>query len=167
MDQSMIVERLGKLEKSNRRLKAMVALCAAGLLAAGVIGADRVVQPLTASEQIRLLDQDGRVRMALGCDKEGTFLFLNDETGRMRASIAAQSRQVYLNLKDGEGTTRLVLVCDGSGPSVKVKDARGGTVATLTSDDEGGLMQLVDDTGRARVLGTMSDVISEPKLEEK
>lgn len=163
MDEKKIVERLAKLERSNRQLKAGMGLCAAAVIAAAVIGAERAAEPITARDSIRLVDDEGRLRMVLGCDKEGTFLFLNDETGKMRTSIAAQSKQTYMNVKDEQGKTRMVLVCDETGPSVKLKDATGTTLATLASDEEGGLVQIIDTTGKARVIGTTSDVVSEPK----
>ena len=166
MSERAIVERLEKLEKSNRRLKAGLGLCAAVLVAAVVIGAEQAAGPITARESIRLVDEEGKPRIVLGCDKDGTFLFLNDEAGRIRTSIAAQSKQTYINFKDDQGNTRMVLLLDESGPSMKLRNAEGAPLAAVASDEEGGLVQIVDTAGKSRVIGTLSDVVSEPKAEK-
>lgn len=163
MSERAIVERLERLEKSNRRLKAGLGLCATALVATIMIGAEQATGPITARENIRLVDDDGKPRIVLGCDKEGTFLFLNDEAGRLRTSIAAQSKQTYMNFKDDQGRTRMVVLLDENGPSVKLRSTEGAPLATLASDEEGGLVQIVDTAGKSRVIGTVSDVVSEPK----
>lgn len=163
---AVLEDRVARLEKSNRRLKWALAACS--VLVAGILaGADRAPGPMVASESIRLIDRDGKLRMQLGCDDQGTFLFLNDESGKMRTSLAAQKGQTYVNLKDDQDRTRCEVRFDDVGPALMLRDEAGAIVGALAYDTQGPYLQIRDTTGKIRILTTVSDVTSEPKKEEQ
>jgi hypothetical protein len=162
MSENAVLERLSKLEKSNRRLKVAMAVCGAALVCAMVIGAERAT-PLVTTEYIRLVDTEGKLRAALGSDKDGTFFFLNDPAGKMRVSMATQKDASYVSLKDPDGKTRATVTFDEAGPAMRLKDGGGMNMAVVSTDQDGAWLEVRDGGGRSRVLSTLSDNVAEPK----
>jgi hypothetical protein len=162
MNEIDVMNRLGRLERSNRRLKLAATACALGVVAAVFVAAERASGPMAATEY-KLVDDNGRLRGAFGQDKDGTFFYLNDDTGKMRASIAAQKTGTFMNLKDADGKTRAIVSFDEDGPTVRLRDDKSGTTATMLIDDRGPSLQLHDATGKTRIFAPMIDVLEEPR----
>jgi hypothetical protein len=157
------VARLGRLERSNRRLKMALGTCCVGVLAVAYLGAAPTPDKIIKAESIQLVDADGRLRAALGSDKDGSFFFMNDQNGKMRASIAAQSVGSYMNLKDDAGTTRVIMSHDQEGPAVRLRDAN--SLAVLTWDKDGPVLHLQREDGRSRFLTPTNDAVVDPQPE--
>ncbi len=162
MSENAVLDRLSRLEKSNRRLRVGMLVCGAALVCAIVMGAERAT-PLVTTEYIRLVDTEGKLRAALGSDKEGTFFFLNDPNGKMRVSMATQKDASYVSLKDADGKTRAMVTFDEGGPAFRLKDEGGVAVAVMSADADGSWLEVRDAGGRSRVLSTLSDTVAEPK----
>ncbi|MFI5378890.1 MAG: hypothetical protein ACHRHE_06320 [Tepidisphaerales bacterium] len=165
MENQEIVSRLEKLEKSNRRLRWAAAAMGAGLVAAVFLGAEQRM-PEIVTERIRLVDSDGKLRGAMGFDKDGTFFFLNDQNGRMRTSLAAQKGGGFVNIKDDNGKTRTLMSYDENGSVVKAQDDQG-LFSMLIEDQRGPAMQVGQDNGRIRIVAPMIDVLQEPQPKDQ
>lgn len=125
MSPDAVVVRLAALERSQRRLRALVGALVLALLSALLVGAgdDGVV----TGRSLKLLDDQGRVRVLLTPASGLSFL---DGAGKARAILGL----------DGDGGPGLVLYGDGSrailnvnrdGPALSLTGARGGLRAIL------------------------------------
>ncbi len=164
MENQEIVSRIEKLEKSNRRLRWAAAAMGAGLVAAVFLGAEQRI-PEIVTQQIKLVDAEGKLRGAMGFDKDGSYFFLNDPTGHRRANIAAQATGGFINLKDDANKTRVLMSYDESGSVLKAQDDQG-LFSMLVEDQRGPAMQVGQEGGRIRIVAPMIDVLQEPQPKE-
>ena len=164
-DRQDVLNRLSRLERSNRRLKYALATCCAGLLSVAYLGAAPTPDKIIKAESIQLVDAEGKLRAALGSDKDGSFFFMNDQNGKMRASMAAQSVGSYMNLKDDAGVTRVIMSHDQEGPAVRLRD--GNSLAVMTWDKEGPILHLQREDGRSRFLTPTNDAVVDPQPEQE
>jgi hypothetical protein len=163
MFEQEILNRLARLERSNRRFRIGALALLAGVFGAYFLGAEQRFQDLTV-EQLRVVDAGGKLRGALGSDRDGTFFFLNDPSGNMRTSMAAQKNGTFFNLKDSKEKSRVLLSFDDEGAVISAKDDRG-LFAKLVTDDRGPAVQVGQDGGRVRIIAPMIDLLQEPEKE--
>lgn len=106
MSHESIEIRLRRLERRNRLLAiawlAVIPAVAAGMAAGG--GPADVV----TTRRVHIVDDDDRVRVALGIDSDGSAgVFLKDAGGRVRGTLIHDDGQTVLYLLDDEGTIRV------------------------------------------------------------
>jgi hypothetical protein len=164
MNDNAILERLAKLEKSNRRLKVGLILCVVlgfSLVLIGAVGAPLTASMVTA-EAFKLVDFNGAERGMFSSNKDGTFFYIKDPAGNMRASMAATADDSYVNVLDNTGKTRIVIRFDNDkGPGLYVKDEAGNVPATLSAGKQGAWLEVKDDANRSRIVATLSDFVTE------
>lgn len=125
-ERHLILERLDRLEKQNRRLRRAIAflmIIAACLLFVGArFGKGRT---LTAS-RIVLKDDTGTTRAILGMRSAGPGLILYDENGEnVEALLTVLETGPVLSLCDAKGTTRVLLGVTPKGATLAFNDSHG------------------------------------------
>lgn len=161
MTEQDIVNRLSRLEKSNRRWRFAAIALLVGMTGMFYLGADPRMKELTV-ERIRLVDENGRVRGGFGSNEGGSFFYLNDNKGMRRCNIAAHKDGGFINLKDEKDRSRVLMSFDDDGAVVKTQD-NNSLFSRLITDERGPALQLGQEDGVVRVLATMIDVIQEPQ----
>jgi hypothetical protein len=162
MTETNVAMRLERLERSNRRLKASLAVTLISVLALAAIGATEHVPEKITAREFDVVDGQGRARIVLTAFPAGggATMEVLDAARRIRASITADDdgdaslvmrgseesavnlhviRGGYTGLAMGgpPGSGKLVLSVDPSRPSVDLEDARGfemtlGAARTVT-----------------------------------
>jgi hypothetical protein len=165
MTEQEIANRLNRLEKSNRRWRFAAVGLLVGMTGMYFLGAEPRMKELTV-EKIRLVDEDGKLRGALGSDDRGSFFYLNDQKGGRRVNLAAHKNGGFINLKDDADKSRVVLSWDEDGAAIKTMDTHG-LFSRLITDEHGPALQVGQEDGMIRVLATMVDVIQEPQKPER
>jgi hypothetical protein len=161
-----IVNRLNRLEKSNRRWRFAAVAMLVSITGMYYLGAEPRMKELNV-EKIRLVDEDGRLRGAIGSDEKGSYLYLNDQRGNRRCNIAAQRDGGFMNIKDDNEKSRVILSWDAEeGAAVKTQDTHG-LFSRLITDDHGPALQVGQEDGLIRVIATMIDLIQEPQKPDK
>lgn len=131
--------RLGRLERENRRLKhlgvgLLVGMVAVGLLAVvavvrlGQAGSEKRAKVVEA-EKIVLRDASGKIRAELGLSADGSprlDFFDRDEKRRAGLFLVPDGARLYL--ADKTGTLQAALAMSGDSPSVLQLLDKAGTV---------------------------------------
>jgi hypothetical protein len=125
-DLNLIIGRLNKLEKQNRRLSfalALIALVAGGLMFAGArFHRGRTV----TARRIVLRDETGTTRAILGMRSAGPGLTLYDENGQnIQALLTVLKTGPVLSLYDANGATRVLLGVTPKGATLAFNDPKG------------------------------------------
>ncbi|MGH7860305.1 MAG: hypothetical protein ACREQY_23495 [Candidatus Binatia bacterium] len=122
-----IRERLERVERDNRRLRALALLVVAGaipLLFTQCSGG-RMVK----TEMIVIEDADGKTRASLGLEDEGARLRLYDSNGIRRASLSvAANGDPGLALFDAADRPGVIVELTKAGPALVLTDASGKTL---------------------------------------
>lgn len=108
-------ERVRRLERVNRVLTVAIVAAVAWPLLVGAV--DHVQPDEVTAKRIRLVDDEGRVRMDLRHDSEETGLFIMDEAGDVRlgaAQFAHGGGGYALHGPGGSGAAVLYLKGEGS-----------------------------------------------------
>jgi hypothetical protein len=123
--------RLDRLEIECRRLKAMLAVTAVGLLAVLLMAQSRG-DP--ARDNVILRDSRGVERAALSIVEHGPALFLNDEAGKPRVVLGLTTAGSYLKLlgPDGRTSAEISALADGAAVSVGAPDGSGAALLGAT-----------------------------------
>jgi len=122
-----IEQRLGKLERQNRRMKlaGVGALVIAGaFLLMGQARAPRTLPEVRARDFI-LEDAQGRERANLTVASAGPGLVLYGEDGKLRVGLSVWSDGPGLHLYNATGSEGIVMHMPSEGPEFYVYDANG------------------------------------------
>jgi hypothetical protein len=125
MPPDALTARLAALERSHRRLRALVAILALALAAAALLGAgdDGVLSGRT----LKLLDEKGRLRVLLTTNTGLSFL---DDAGRPRAMVGLDAAGTPGLVLNGDAS-RAILNVNHDGPALTLMGDRGGLRAIL------------------------------------
>ena len=146
---TVVMNRLEKLEKQNRRMKqagALVLILAAALVLMGQAPATRTVE----ANDFVLKDESGKVRGRLYMTALGPSFALLDENGKQRASLGVLADMPGLSLFDANGRGRVGLVNGPSGPGLALFDANEKKRASLHLVAEGPGFYLHDASEKGR-----------------
>jgi len=175
MDTPMIpilLERIEKLERSNRRLKLGGLVLLVGLAAIGVMGQARQPQTVEAQEfvvkdaggvvraaaSLSLFHDGGRVSLvASGGRGQGAHLAISDAAGKIKGLLLLNPETVglYMSPVDATGppkAPRVVFEVLNQGPGgFALYDRNGQTRARFGADSDDGASQatILDATGRS------------------
>jgi hypothetical protein len=151
-----MTDRLERLERQFRRWRwigiAFAVLFGSPVLLAfvGFLMSDGSHQ----AQRLLVRDKDGRVRMDMGTDPDGTprLLFFG-EGGKVRlVAHLAEGDAPKLSFADEGGRTRLLLGMDEDGPSLVLMDKdRLPRVSAMVHADGSPLLQLDDKDGKTRL----------------
>jgi hypothetical protein len=151
-----IADRLERLERQFRRWK-WIGIAVAVLIAPPIpLALVAFLMSDGSHEAQRLLvrDRNGRVRMDLGTDSDGTprLLFFGGEGQVRLVAHLAEGDIPRLYLADEGGRTRLLLGTDKDGPSLDLLDADQRGRLSMTVDKGGSpVLQLRDRDGKTRL----------------
>ena len=161
-----LAQRVNRLERQNRRLKAAAITVAAGLAAAVCMGQMKTPDTIEAKQFIAR-DAQGKMRIKLSLN-EGAHgiaqpgLTLYDAEGNGRAGLYVGTDGPAFDLTDGKGwAPRLTLSVGEMGqPELYMRNAKGKPRVHLVAWDVEGLesgLGLYDRTIRQRLLLTLAD----------
>ena len=147
----MVVRRLEKVERQNRRLKVAGAAALILLSAASVMGQAMPDRQTIEARSLMLLGADGKARVRLEVTEEGPSLSLLDAHQTQRVELSAQGEKPRLRLYDAKGQNRLELVLTWRGdPAVSLSGADGKARAILIETDGEAGFSLLDASGKTR-----------------
>lgn len=139
--------RVARLEKTNRRLLALLTLLTVIAVAVLLLGAAQKPSLQQATE-FQLLDESGAVRAGLSLKDGQPGLYLRDETGVERVSLFHQADGSGLHVSDADGVTRIGVVQfahGGGGVALHGPESRGAAVLYYKNS---GSLRLFDAEGR-------------------
>lgn len=157
-----VEERVEKLEnalagakrRSRMLLAAVLVVGAVGVIIAACAGIPAEAAPdkggvhkVVRAERFEVVDQNGKARVTLGADKDGSGLTLWDEKGTPHASLAATKNGSGLVLHDEKGNVRAVLSAFWTGPGLALADENGKLCAGLRADKDDQGLALHDEKG--------------------
>ena len=162
-DLEAVVERLGRVEKQNRRLK-VAGIAALVLIGALMLLAAAPPKPGTIkAERFVLVDKHGRNRAVLAPDQrllgqeDQSFLGLTlfDEGGKMRVALVARekdpaNKDAGLILLDAEARPQVALGAQTDSAELTFYNSKGETPVCLTGSS-GGSLTLADRNGKYRI----------------
>lgn len=168
MDASIIpilMQRLERLERSNRRLKALAACVLVGLAAVLLMGQARPALQTIEAQEFIVKDANGNIRARLGNYAAGASLNLYQESGR--ASLVASGTRgqgAHLSLADATGKIKglFLLSQEAVGVYLSPVDATGPprsprVVLEALAQGSGGFA-VYDRAGQMRALmGAIAD----------
>jgi hypothetical protein len=154
--ETTLMNRLERLERSNRRLKS---LTACGLLAVAVMGQARPVPQSIEAQEFLVKDPGGTVRARLGTYTAGASLNLYHEAGRATLMVSGSRAQgAHLSLADATGKIKglVLLNAETVGMYLSPVDATGPprsprVVFEAQSSGTGGFA-VYDRNGQTRAL---------------
>ncbi len=148
---SGVIERIGRLERQNRRVGLAGVVLLLGIAAAATMGQARPGRTVEA-ERFVARDGHGRPRALLGVEADVSALNLYDQEGRARAALhVAADGTSRLGFYDREGKSRMILDLAGDGVStVGFYDRNGKAHAQLRVAADGSpVLGFFDREGRA------------------
>lgn len=144
--------RVRRLEWWNR----LLILCVVGTLTLGfssqLAPARKGVDKILRSERLEIVDQQGRPRVVLGLDEQGSAgVMVNDTAGEARVTLLHDSEGSALFIRDAEGVIRVGVAQFAHG---------GGGVALHGPNSRGAAVLYLQEAGSL----TFYDVEGEPTL---
>jgi hypothetical protein len=147
-----ILERVGKLEAQNRRLRwgsvAILALLSAVILMGQAAPSSRVIE----AERFILKDNDGNVRGWMGTIGKGSELSLGNVNAQpmMRLIVSTDSSDLHFF---GSRKSGMNLGLDSGNPDVSMMGAEGNGGARITFGKNGPALTLEDAKGFSTIVG--------------
>src|SRR5690242_5490684 len=100
MNESLILQRLENLERTNRRLKRGFIVSVLFFVIAGAVGAVKIEQSLDA-EQFVVHDKAGNERIRLSVEEAGPALRMFDSKGRPRVVFLVEDEGSVFTMQGG------------------------------------------------------------------
>jgi len=173
-DVQSVLERLGKLERQNRRLKRAGSLALTAVAALLLMGQATPESRTIEAERFIVIDSAGKTRAVLSMILDGPHLVMYDEKGEMRVNLRvgpdgpllafdneAGKPQTELTAVKGfnglltynyAGTPSTVLGEEEKGPALRLFDADGKPHIELWSTNQAPQMSFRDAAGRERAV---------------
>lgn len=155
MDTAPLIQRIDRLERESRRLKAIGAVLFLGLAAVGTMGQapPKAVPKRVEAEEFVLWGQNGKARAILGVVNNEPSLALIDQRGDVRASLAVLAdgtAGLGLSASNEKGRILLSVSLDGFS-QLSFRDGNGKVRASLREGGaDGPSLILVDENQRIR-----------------
>ncbi len=147
MDMQALMDRVGKVERQNRRLKLWGMLIVVILLVAGF----NITSPGTiTTERIRLVDKNGIVRLTMELEEGSPRIIFNYETNQPSLIISGEELSFY----DHEKKPRININSKKElvSSSLSITDKAGKNSVTLGAGPEGSYLSLEDDDDKKEVI---------------
>jgi hypothetical protein len=145
---SPMTDRLGKIERTQRGLIVAVVLLSTAATVVLFAGASRLPQETVMASRFVLMGKDGRVRGALGIDKDGvaSLSLLGPNGGPIPISLSVSPNgKPAINLNDRDGHSIVLMI--GEAPSVSVNGPDENAI-TLRIDEKDPTLILGDRKGQ-------------------
>ena len=158
MSEMELINRLVKLERDNRRLKAFTSGLIILAAALGGISATRPVPQKITAHEFSVVDSAGRVRGSFGINHAGALgIDLQGLDGNTSATMGIRpSGEPYVRLNDGASTTVLSLSIRKSGSAEVSLIGQKGSLEMSTLPSGEPMFDLIGGHGDA-VIGVSSD----------
>lgn len=160
-------DRVATLERSNRRLRAVVSTIAAAATAFATLAmaGDQVITArevrltddsgkprvlLSVRAGLSMLDAQSRPRVVLSVDNDGPGLALYGESSRVGMIANVNHDGPALNMRDNKGRVRAMLAAIDEGPGLIFWNSNEEESAALISRDSGGSLMLADSHGQSK-----------------
>ena len=177
----VLVGRIDRLERQNRRFRRAATAIALGVAAVFLMGQTVPKSPAVETQKLVLKDKRGKIRAVLGAfsEDEPFGLLVFDANQRIRAKLGLEEDgSPILALTDDRGADRVTLhpavglrilgdgpsvtlgVTHGNEPTLHLNDKDGWTRAALvlTNTNTAPILKFLDPRGNARAwIGAMSD----------
>ena len=177
----VLVGRIDRLERQNRRFRRAATAIALGVAAVFLMGQTVPKSPAVETQKLVLKDKRGKIRAVLGAfsEDEPFGLLVFDANQRIRAKLGLEEDgSPILALTDDGGVDRVTLhpavglrilgdgpsvtlgVTHGNEPTLHLNDKDGWTRAALvlTNTNTAPILKFLDPRGNARAwIGAMSD----------
>ena len=177
----VLVGRIDRLERQNRRFRRAATAIALGVAAVFLMGQTVPKSPAVETQKLVLKDKRGKIRAVLGAfsEDEPFGLLVFDANQRIRAKLGLEEDgSPILALTDDRGVDRVMLhpavglrilgdgpsvtlgVTHGNEPTLHLNDKDGWTRAALvlTNTNTAPILKFLDPRGNARAwIGAMSD----------
>ncbi len=142
--------RLARLERSQRRLRCLVATMIALIVGAISLGATATPQhPGTiVAESLHLVDKQGQVRILIN-PRAGVSLL--DERRRPRAVLSVDNTGPGLALYGQTSKAGAIFNVNDDGPAIAMRDNDGNTRALLTTGAQGAALIMSDEGANERI----------------
>jgi len=128
-------QRMGQLEKRCRQLTGLLigtmAVAAVIVLGGAAPNADRET---VRTQQLEIVDDDGKVRVLLGKADEGYGVVVYDEKGNFNATLTDAPLGAVIQLKKNGSGIRLQAGKDGAGLSVRDPRAKPRVIVVVSDD---------------------------------
>jgi len=148
-----IVERLGKLEKQNRRLQRGILAAFTAFSAVILMGQAAPSPRIVDARKFVLKDANGNVRGWMGIVGEGSELVLGNDSARPMITLKVSTDAGDLHFY-GSRSSGMNLGVNSGSPSVSIQDADRQGSAGLTFGKNGPSLSLEDGNGFSTVVGT-------------
>jgi hypothetical protein len=151
-DLQAILERIGKLEAQNRRLRwssaAILALLSAVILMGQAAPSRRVIE----AQRFELKDSDGNVRGWMGTIGKGSELSLGNVNAQpmMRLIVSTDASDLHFF---GSRKSGMNLGLDSGNPDISMMGAEGNGGARITFGKDGPTLTLEDAKGFSTIVG--------------
>ena len=150
-EKATLHERIGRIEKQNRRLKSYMVFLVLSFLALVVMGAkaglnDGYFRQIIA-ERISIVDGAGQERMLIGNSEEGTGIKVLNKAGKkvLGIGIDADEEGSGILVNDKEGRPRIGLGLDEGVPSVVMVNENGKKILAMGGDEKGYGFVIMDE----------------------
>jgi hypothetical protein len=163
-----LAERVRRLERQNRLLRAAVLLVVTVFAAVVCMGQVDTPKELEA-ERLILRDEAGKARVMLGMTEGGATLELSDAEGWLRLSLGVfEDRRPVLTMLDPEYKERATLGVTEAGPRLELCDAEGESRAGLRVAGDNSVLEMYDARDALRAsLGLTDDGLGLRLADEK
>ena len=102
------------------------------------------------AQEILLTDPQGKRKVILGADKDGSILQMYDSQGKLGVFLEIGKGYTELGLNDSQGKTRMLLSIDKTGQGASFFDAHGKTRIVLGNSNSYERLGMYDTNGRLR-----------------
>lgn len=141
-------DRLDRLERSNRRLHAMLGLTLGTILVGLMLGVTRPHQPeVIQAQRLEIVDDQGQVLVMLGSLSGGGVLTVSHPAGASARLHAQERAGEFAFFNQQQTSINLSAGLDGRG-TIETFDAAGNRLIGLTSDDQGGVILVRNSAGK-------------------
>ncbi len=148
-----LVERLGKLEKRNRRLERGLIAALTALSAIVLMGQAAPSPRIVEAQKFVLKDADGNVRAWMGIIGKGSELNLGNANAQPMISLEVSNDSGDLHFY-GSRRSGMNLGINSGNPSISIVDSDGQGGAGLNFGKNGPSLKLEDGRGFSAVMGT-------------
>lgn len=147
-----IVERLGMLEKENRRLRRCMIIVIIAVSSVILMGQSKPLARIAEAQKFALKDASGNVRGWMGIVGKGSELILRNDSAQPMISLKVSTDAGDLHFY-GRQSSGMNLGLDSASPSVAMAYADGQGSAGITFGKNGPSLRLVERNGFSTVVG--------------
>ncbi len=150
---SALEHRLARLERTTRLQRAGLVTLSVGLGVIVLAGATRPAAEVIRAEGFEVVDNRGRVLLAMGSDEDGGLVTVRNRQGATYLMLTTDQDGGMLVVRNRHDQPVMSAYADGDGGAVLVKNSLGRDIVLMAADSTGrGLINLRDHAQKATVV---------------